>query len=480
MRLANRLALSFLAVVGLCAGSTYFLVHSATERLFRTWIFEGDAQKAKAYSSMLGDWYREHGSWEGVQEYLVGLPHTLYEGLASELYAHAKTGLVASFSADNFAKLLSDRVALADGEGLIVADTASKILGTRHPADHLARGIPVMAEFKRVGTVLVGSMIDSTFVGGNVAFMDSLGASLAIATIIASGLAFILGVALARRMSGRLAVLSEAAVRIASGDLASPVAVRGRDEIGELADSFNRMAAELRRLEEARRRIIADSAHELRTPVTLIRGAVEAMIDGIFPADRENLESLHEETLRLSRLIDMLRELETIDSGELVLDLAPIDPLELARKTASLFSHAARDKRIEISAEGEAVPGAVADGLRVGEILHNLVSNAVKHTPEEGRIEIAVRPEGGTGAFVVEVADSGPGIPPEEGEKIFERFYRIDRSRARDRGGRGLGLAISLEIARAHGGGIELGESRLGGALFRLSIPAPSRTTGNS
>lgn len=472
MKFSNRLALAFLAVVLLCAASTYLLVRATTESLFRSWVFHGDAEKAKAYASMLGDWYRDKGSWEGVQDYLSGLPRAMYDSLAVELYSHSAKGLVASFSPDTFSRLLSDRVALADTGGRIVADTAGTILGTRHPPDHLARGIPVMSEFRRVGTVLVGSMIDSSFTGGT-SFVSSLGASLGLATLISGGLAFIFGLALARRTTSRLALLAEAASRVASGNLKATVDVDGKDEIAELADSFNRMTEELLRLEEARRRIIADSAHELRTPVTLIRGAVEAMIDGIFPADRENLESLHEETLRLSLLIDMLRELEAIDAGELRLELAPVEPLDLARRAAGLFAHAAREKELRLRAEGETVPGARADELRLGEILHNLLSNAVKYTPEGGEIEVRVRREGEAGAFLVEVGDSGAGIPPEERELVFERFYRTDRSRARDRGGRGLGLAISLEIARAHGGSIEVGESRLGGALFRLRLPAP-------
>ena len=317
MKIANRLSLAFLAVIGLSTVSTFLLVRSTTESLFRSWVFEGDAQKARAYAGILGGWYRGRESWAGVQDYLRGLPRTLYESLANELYSHASKGLVANFSPDTFAKLLSDRVALADTHGRIVADTAGSLLGSIHPADHLARGIAVMSEFKRVGTVLVGSMIDSTFTGGNVVFVDSIGRSLLVATMISGGLALILGIALTRRMTKRLADLAEAARGVATGAKVARLTIGGNDELGELAATFNHMTGELARLGEARRRIIADSAHELRTPVTLIRGAVEAMIDGIFPADRQNLESLHEETLRLSRLIDMLRELEAIDSGDI-------------------------------------------------------------------------------------------------------------------------------------------------------------------
>ena len=141
-----------------------------------------------------------------------------------------------------------------------------------------------------------------------------------------------MGLLFARRVTGPLASLNAAARRVASGDLSTLVEIRSNDEIAELSVSFNTMTEELRRLEEAKKRIIADAAHELRTPVTLLQGTVEAMIDGVYPLDISTLRSMHEETIRLSRLIDSLRELETIESGELELDLKEVDVLEIATK----------------------------------------------------------------------------------------------------------------------------------------------------
>jgi two-component system OmpR family sensor kinase/two-component system sensor histidine kinase BaeS len=472
MRLANRLTLSFLAVIAIGAGSTLLLVRGATESVFRSYVFSGDADKAKAYATILGDWYAEHGSWEGIQAYLSGLPRTVYDTLNRELHGNAATPPVTAFSPETFGKLMADRVTLANGEGVIVADTAGKLLGTVHPPHHLALGIPVMADWKRVGTVLVGSMVDSSLSDVGTRFLGSISSSLLLATLLSGSLALLLGLLASRRITRRIAHLNLAVGRVAAGDTGARVEEGGGDEISQLAVSFNAMTAELGRLEEAKRRIIADSAHELRTPVTLIQGAVEAMIDGIFPADKANLESLHEETVRLSRLIDMLRELESLDSGALVLERTAIDPLETVRRTAGLFSHACREKDITIKAEGEEAPGASADPLRLDEILYNLVGNAVKQTPRGGTIRVAAGRGPGAGAFSITVEDSGPGIPVAERERIFERFYRLDRSRSRDSGGRGLGLAISQEIAKAHGGSISVSTSSLGGAAFVVTIPA--------
>ena len=365
---------------------------------------------------------------------------------------------------------MADRVAVADLRGVIVADTSGKLLGTVHPARHLAHGYPITADFEKVGTVLVGSMVDSSLSGADERFLDSVSASILWATLGASLIALLMGLLFTRRVTRPLASLNAAARRVASGDLSTPVEIRSNDELAELSVSFNTMTEELRRLEEAKKRIIADAAHELRTPVTLLQGTVEAMIDGVYPLDISTLRSMHEETIRLSRLIDSLRELETIESGELELDLKEVDVLEIARKAVSLFTAQASSKGIELSiVEGDSGnPRLVADGLRLGEVVYNLISNAIKYSPQGSEVRVSVRAEPALVCIAVE--DSGPGIPEDERERIFERFYRIDRSRTQDSGGRGLGLAIASEIVKAHGGRIEVGESELGGAAFVVKL----------
>jgi signal transduction histidine kinase len=232
------------------------------------------------------------------------------------------------------------------------------------------------------------------------------------------------------------------------------------------------MTGELRQLDEAKRRIIADSAHELRTPVTLIRGTIEAMLDGVYPADEAHLRSVHEETIRLSELIDALRELELIDSGEIKLNLVPVDVGRTLEKAAALFKTSASEKGIDLILD----PGlrrdltARADLLRLDEVLYNLIANSIKYVPRGGTVELSAAPT--TKGVLISVDDSGPGIPLGERARIFERYYRMDKSRAQDTGGRGLGLAIAFEIVRAHGGTISAGESRLGGASFRVELPA--------
>ena len=196
--------------------------------------------------------------------------------------------------------------------------------------------------------------------------------------------------------------------------------------------------------------------------------------DGVCPVDMVTLKSVHEEILRLSRLVDTLREIEFIESGKLQLELESIDPADLARRAAALFVKAAREKDIRLSVEARAagLPGVRGDYLRLGQVLHNLLANALRYTPPGGRIRITA----GTGmeetVVTLTVEDSGPGIPGGEREKVFERFYRLDRARSSEEGGRGLGLSIAWEIVKAHGGTLTAGVSGWGGAAFRVELPA--------
>jgi two-component system OmpR family sensor kinase/two-component system sensor histidine kinase BaeS len=456
MSIKQRLLLCFAIVV--CAGglTTFGLVKKATESQFRTFVFSGDADKAKVYAGILAEYYVEHSGWEGLQSFLSEMPAFLH-----------------TYGAIN--ALLSDRITVADPQGRIVADTSGKLLGTTHPAMHLAQGVPIISDFKRIGTVLVGSMVDSTFTGANEQFLAQLVRSLTIAILVSTAIATLFGLALSIQITRPLAALDDAAKKIAGGDFSVIVPVNGKDEIASLSSSFNAMTGELRRLDEAKRRIIADSAHELRTPVTLIRGSLEAMIDGVFPMDLITVRSVYDETMRLSRLIDMLRELELIDSGELRLSLDDIDILPALEKAANLFRTQAgeKDVGIEVEDRGAAALAVRADALRFDEVLYNLIENAIKYSPRGGKVGLAARREGPS--VLISVDDSGPGIPPLERERVFERFYRMDKSRAQDLGGRGFGLSIAYEIVKAHGGSIHIEDSKIGGASFVVTLPVARR-----
>lgn len=473
MKLKYKLSILFLLVISLTTLTTLVLVQRSTEIMFRSFVYEGDAEKARSYAAILAEYRLKQGSWDGIQAFIEELPDLVSRLIDEEIYGEDSWIPIAGYPAGSLRPLLTDRVVVVDERGVIVADSANVIRGTMHPFRHLEHGIPVLVESERKGTVLVGSMIDTSLAGDDERFLDSVIHSLSWSTGVSAAIALVLGLIFAARITRPIGALASAARNLASGGSSAPVPVTGHDELSELSGSFNEMTAEIRRLDAAKKQVIADSAHELRTPVTLIQGMIEGMIDGVFPRDIQTLQSVHEETVRLSRLIDTLRELEIIESGELTLSFEGVDLREAIRKASSLFGPAAAVQDIQLVAEDDGHKASVArgDSLRLGEVLYNLIANAIKHTPGGGTVRLR-ECQAGDGFVSFSVDDSGPGIAPEERDRVFARFYRIDKSRAAATGGRGLGLAIASEIVKAHGGSIVVTDSDLGGASFIVRLPS--------
>ncbi|MFN8595623.1 MAG: ATP-binding protein [Anaerolineae bacterium] len=299
---------------------------------------------------------------------------------------------------------------------------------------------------------------------------------LVFATGIAAAVSFFLSTAL----TDRIFALNRAADQIAAGELKTRVTVAGRDELAQLAQTFNIMAAQLeaaqarqRELDTLRRDLVAWVSHDLRTPLTSIRALLEALADGLVddPATVQRYYRVAQQDSRaLSQLIDDLFEVSQMDAGGLKLDLAPNSIGDLISDTIESFSEAARQQQVTLS-------GAVAphidpvrmDAPRIGRVLANLTANALRHTPAGGRIDLAARRV--DKRVIVEVSDTGEGIQPEDVPFVFDRFYRGEKSRNRATGGAGLGLAIARGIVAAHGGSIHV-ESEAGrGARFTFTLP---------
>jgi signal transduction histidine kinase len=250
--------------------------------------------------------------------------------------------------------------------------------------------------------------------------------------------------------------LQKAAGSIAAGDLNQRVVVRSKDEIGQLGQTFNLMAESLARAEKQRRHMVADVAHELRTPLAVIQANAEGMLDGVLPLDAEQVNAIFQETLLLNRLVGDLRLLSLAEAGELPLERHPTAPGPLVEQVVEhMKSQAAqRGIRLEGKIEGN-LPERSLDSDRITQVLTNLIGNALRYTPQDGTIwvEAAPQPEG---RVKITVTDSGPGIRPEDLPYIFDRFYRADKSRTRASGGSGLGLAIVKQLVEAHGGQISV------------------------
>ncbi|HXF82030.1 MAG TPA: HAMP domain-containing sensor histidine kinase [bacterium] len=290
-----------------------------------------------------------------------------------------------------------------------------------------------------------------------------------VAAVIGLGVAAVAGTATARTITAPLDGLAAAAGRLGQGALDLHVPERGGDEFARVARAFNQMAASLRQVEETRRQFLADIAHELGTPLAVLQANVEGILDGVLEASPERLASLHAQTQVLARLVRDLRDLSLAGRGELRLDRQPTDLGAVVRNVVELARPLAEEKHVALEVSGPAVEVAV-DRERIVQVLHNLVSNALRYTDSGGRIGVTVRNEGRE--IVVEVSDTGAGIPADELPRIFDRFHRVDRSRSRDTGGAGLGLAIVKHLVEAHGGRV-WARSQIGaGTTVGFALPA--------
>ncbi len=286
---------------------------------------------------------------------------------------------------------------------------------------------------------------------------------------LALAVAALVAVVLARALLQPLKRVAEATHRLAAGNYATRVEVRSADELGRLAEDFNRLAQSLERNEQLRRRFMADVSHELRTPLAVLSGELEALEDGVRALTRESLASLRSEVSALGKLVDDVNQLALADSGALAYRKETLDVVPLLAQ--ALDSHrerlAERSLAVETAWNGAAPVFGDADRLR--QMFRNLLENSARYTDRGGRVRVGARRDGAR--VVVEFEDSAPGVPPEALPQLFERFYRVDASRSRANGGSGLGLAICRSISEAHGGEISAAPSPLGGLRVCVSLP---------
>jgi histidine kinase len=266
--------------------------------------------------------------------------------------------------------------------------------------------------------------------------------------------------------------LSLVTQRIADGRYDERVQVNGKDELAQLAVRFNQMAEKLDQVESMRRRLIGDVSHELRTPLTSIRGSMEGLMDGVLPATEETFQQIHAEADRLNRLVDDLQELSRVEARAYQLDIRPLDISSLVQTVTKRLAPQAESKHISLDLElTRDVPRILADEDRAVQVLTNLTANALQYTPEGGKVTISANRI--NGEVQISVRDTGIGIPPEHQSHIFDRFYRVDKSRSRQAGGgSGIGLTIARALVEAQGGRIWIESAGEGlGSTFMFTLP---------
>ena len=300
--------------------------------------------------------------------------------------------------------------------------------------------------------------------------VDRLRHDFIIAGIVALIGSLVAAFALSASIAAPVGRLTAAASAIERGERDVRVEVNGSDELSRLGQAFNAMSVALANVERLRRELVADIAHELRTPLNNLHVELEAIRDGLAPPSAARLDSLYDECDRLAALVEDLQQLSLADAGALTLARQPIAVDDLVRSAvaAARVELAAKDHTLEVSLADD-LPILEADGEKLRRVLVNVLRNAAGHGREHGRIAVTATRLDDAVAFAV--ADDGPGLPAADLERVFERFYRVDKSRDRSTGGSGLGLAIARRLVEAHGGSIAASNNSNGGATFAFSVP---------
>jgi two-component system, OmpR family, sensor histidine kinase BaeS len=361
---------------------------------------------------------------------------------------------------------------LVNRNGRVLTPIGRYRVGEYIPADVLSEGTPIEIDGQTVGTVITSGNPPTLGIREQ-NYLDRTNQILLLSALAAAVVALILGLVLARTLTRPLRALTSATQAITQDDLDQQVNVSTQDEIGELAQAFNQMSADLSRSNHLRQQMTADIAHDLRTPLTVISGYIESLQDGVLEPTSERFDIIQNEVLQLQRLVEDLRTLSLVDAGELSLNCQSTAPGELLIRTANSYHLPAQRRKITLETRVQpGLPEINVDPERMIQVLSNLVNNALRFTSEGGQITLAAHQE--MNAICLSIQDDGEGINPDLLPHIFERFFRGDHARYQKSGETGLGLAIARSIVEAHDGYIKA-VSKLGeGATFSITLPTSS------
>ncbi len=475
-----RLISSFIFIVLVAVASVVFIASQNTASEVRAFMFRGGMTGTEGLVVALEEYYQTNQTWQGVEKFFImpgmgqGMGHSR-EGTGQ--------GKGQGIGANSGGGMMSQRLRLVDAQGIVLIDTRNEMAGALLSKDDLDQAISLVANSQTVGYLLPEGGVGFTRTD-ETALLKRINQAALTAGLIAVSVSLLLALLLAYRLLRPIRDLTQAANQLAQGDLTQQVPVHGNDELANLGRAFNQMAASLEEAEQSRRAMTADIAHELRNPLAVQRANLEALQDGIYPFTSENLNPVLEQNYLLNRLVEDLRTLALVDSGQLALECTPTDLSVLASRVVNRHRPQADARSVSLNVSAsELVPLILLDPGRIEQILGNLLSNALRYTPEGGQIDIETTytPKRTTKSNDIDtvqltVNDTGPGIPPEVLPHLFDRFFRGDRARCRDEGGTGLGLAIARQLVQAHGGDLTAHNHPLGGAVFTVTLPIKSDT----
>lgn len=402
-----------------------------------------------ALSGVLESYYLGRGSWDGVETLVPQNPPGFLSMEQNEWR-------------DSVLLDLNDRVLIDHG------NIASPLVGQPYQPVPGDSPVPLSQSGTHIGTLVVTHLPSSFDVLNTLVFpLGTMIVFLGILTIV-------IGLLLSQRLINPLAEVIAASKAVTSGNLTARVKVEGSDDLQVLSESFNRMAGSLEKNDKDQRDLIADIAHELRTPLAILQGKLEGIMDGIYPPDKAHIQPILQQTRQLEGLISDLDMLAQADSNQLKFHYTAVSLDALVRQTMVDFEAAAAGKNITLRRKSERnLPRVLGDPQRVSQVIDNLVGNAIRYIPEGGEVVIQIQKV--NDGVQLTVSDNGPGIPEADLPRIFDRFWRGEKSRSRAWGGAGLGLAIARQFVEIQGGHIRAGNRPEGGLMVSFVLPVFER-----
>lgn len=458
LSLRAKLSVSYIFLALLCILLISVLANIFLEKQFQAYVRKNLENKNKQVVALLSQQYGASGKWNQANIMEIGI-NALEQGLIVKLQ-------------DAGGWVVWD--ATVHNNGLcrqMIAHMARNMAG-RYPnwkGGYVETRYPINKNFQRVGTVEIGYYGPFYFNDTDLAFINTLNRLLMGVAVLALFLALISGGIMAKRLSAPIAKVINTARQIAAGNLeARSHEKTGVREINQLTIAVNELAATLQQQESLRKRLTADVAHELRTPLATLQSHIEAMLDGIWKPDQERLKVCHDEIMRVNRMVKDLEKLAKYESENLNLDKTRFNLGEVIRQIVMNFEPEFYHKKVALGFTGADII-IEADRDKISQVIINLLANSLKFTPAGGQVDVSLNENNGFVEIVV--SDTGIGIPAEDLPYIFERFYRADKSRNRLTGGSGIGLAIAKAIVEAHKGAIKV-QSEVGkGTEFSVSLP---------
>ncbi len=414
---------------------------------YRTTVTEFDRfrldQSQATFTNQVTNYYQTNGSWGGVEDWL----RNQGQGGRNSIQT----------------------AALVDASGVIVVDSGPFHIGDQVTTQQIDQSTPIVIDGQTVGAVLAASPPPGPDPREQ-QYLDHTNQALLIGAGGAGAVALLVGLLLSRHFLRPLTELTLAIRAMRQGKLSQQVQVRTQDELGELAQAFNQMSADIHHANQLREQMTADIAHDLRTPLTVVMGYLEGLRDGTLKPTPKRFEAMYDETILLKRLIDDLRTLSLADAGKLKLMLQPIPPRELLEQVKQAFEPLAAEQQVALQLDvSENLPAVPVDRERMAQVLTNLVSNALRYTASGGAVTLRARAQ--NDAVQLVVSDTGSGIAADQIPNVFERFYRVEESRYQNQGESGLGLAIAKSLVEAHHGTITA-ESQVGvGTTISITLP---------